>query len=200
MLFQSAKPIWFNLLSNYYVIRLSHIYPYDTSVFWSSSCPQYSTHSWGVFSCTSLFIKYPGHSEALSIFKITSFRYEKFPRFFSVMISIFLKLHLFVYWNFCVPLCCFPYFLYLSIYSTFWISPQLYLSTHTETSFILFLSSKNFFCVCILDVLFCSGFTIEVSSLYLRTKLRMGIGWLWGRWCQELVNFILSFTVTVAYY
>lgn len=75
-----------------------------------------------------------------------------------------------------------------------------YLSTHTETSFILFLSSKNFVCVCTLDVLFCSGFTVEVSSLYLRTKFRMGIGWLWGRWCQELVNFILSFTVAVANY
>ena len=140
--------------------------PYDTSVFWSSSCPQYSTHSWGVFSHTSLFIKYPGHSEALSIFKITSFRYEKFPTFFSLMISIFLKLHLFVYWNFCVPLCCFPYFLYLSVHSTFWICPQLYLSTHTETSFILFLSSNNFVLVS------------QLKYLFFISGLRSG--WEWG--------------------
>ena len=131
-----------------HVIRLSHIYPYDASVFWSSSCPQYSTHSWGVFSRTSLFIKYPGHSEALSIFKVTSFSYEKFPTFVSLMISIFLKLHLFVYWNFCVPLCCFPCFLYLSVYSTFWICPQL-LSFNSYWDFIYIIFKFKKFCVCV---------------------------------------------------
>lgn len=161
---------------------MSYIYPYDTSLFWSSSCPQYSIHSWDVFSRSSLFIKCPGHSEALSVLKIVSFRYEEFPRFFHWWSLFFWNaIHLYIETS-VSPYVDFPIFcIFVSLLNFLDMSSTASFNSYWDLIYIIFKFKKNL-CVCV----YCRCFVLFWFHSWniffcLRPKLRMGIGKLVSR-------------------
>lgn len=94
VLLKSLKPTWFNLLSNYYAsdcstfILVIHLFSDLLAVL---NIPHIHEMRFRVGLFSLIFL---GTQSALSICKIMSFRYGKFPRFFSLMIFSLL-----FFWN-----------------------------------------------------------------------------------------------------